>query len=159
MSPYSWLVWLLVDCTWIGVPAWFTVQRIFQSCSRYVLIFSSQFTSYHVMWYSIVQNSFSRVHWGTTHAAQLVIFCLNYTGSLFRPEYPLRQLVSPTKYFPLVSLLMPAFLHHYTPFRMLHSVNQHLLSSKNLFCVFSIKDSKLSALQSVAHLHIIFFVV
>ena len=29
----------------------------------------------------------------------------------------------------------------------------------NLFCVFSIKDSNLSALQSVAHLHIIFFVV
>ena len=29
----------------------------------------------------------------------------------------------------------------------------------NLFSVFSIKDSKLSALQSVAHLHIIFFVV
>jgi len=30
---------------------------------------------------------------------------------------------------------------------------------KSLFCVFSITDSKLSALQSVAHLHIIFFVV
>jgi len=41
---------------------------------------------------------------GTTIAVQLVIFYLNYTSFLFSPECPSRRLVSPTEYFPPVSL-------------------------------------------------------